>query len=131
MVVNNQFFVGFEGESSVDLKLLQFGEEKKRMIIWEGYFEIIMDCLITCLKQNDIRKGLIKGDWYEKSSWLIEDLDFEINQLKNFSCDNLEDEDKEKLSKILLKLPEIVNEIISLLVEARDANYDVYISSDY
>ncbi len=129
MAINGKYYSGFEAEPSVEFVFFQPDGNKNVLKIWMGYFETIMDCLVTGLQRGGVRNGLTKDEWYDESPWLIEDLDFEINQLKNFTCEYVED--KEDLANILLELPKIVDDIILFLSEAKEKKVEVYLYNDY
>ena len=105
-MINNKFFEGYEGEAE-----LTFIANEKQLIIWNGYFETILNSLLGCEVEG---KGILKEyftheGWYDDSPWLIEDVDLAINQLKCFNSS--------KVHQNLIKkdIDELVDVIISFL----------------
>lgn len=111
-LINTKFYDGFEGEPEL---ILSDGENK--LIIWNGYFETILDSL---LDKNIEKEGIIKEyfnheGWYDDSPWVIQDLDLTIDQMKSFDINTLDvSEDMKNV------LPDIVKEIIQFLENAKN-----------
>ncbi|MCF7618519.1 hypothetical protein [Bacillus sonorensis] len=111
-MINTKFYDGFEGEPEL---ILSDGENK--LIIWNGYFETILDSL---LDKNIEKEGIIKEyfnheGWYDDSPWVIQDLDLTIDQMKSFDINTLDvSEDMKNV------LPDIVKEIIQFLENAKN-----------
>lgn len=85
-MIDNRFYEGFEGEAE-----LSFVTTDDKLVIWNGYFETILDNLLDC----DVEKvGIVKEfynheGWYDDSPWLIEDNFITINQLKCFNSNKI------------------------------------------
>ncbi|MEE9753842.1 hypothetical protein VL763_08520 [Listeria seeligeri] len=105
-MIDNRFYEGFEGEAE-----LSFVTDDDKLVIWNGYFETILDNLLDCnIEKNGVIKEYFNHEgWYDDSPWLIEDNYLTINQLECF--------DINKISQTLMKdkLEEVVKKIISFL----------------
>ncbi|EJE7380612.1 hypothetical protein NPK99_003017, partial [Listeria monocytogenes] len=108
--INSRLYEGFEGEAE-----LSFVAGDNKLVIWNGYFETILDNLLDC---NVEREGVLKEyfnqeGWYDDSPWMIEDNSLTIIQLKCF--------DINKINQTSMKddLEEVVKTIISFLENNR------------
>ncbi len=109
-MIDSRFYEGFEGEA--ELSLVTDGN---KLVIWNGYFETILDSLLDC---NVEKEGVVKEyfnheGWYDDSPWLIEDNSLVISQLECF--------DINKINQNSMKndLEEVVKTIISFLQNNR------------
>lgn len=70
-MINNKLFDGYEGEAE-----LTFTANENKLIIWNGYFETILDNLLDCEveKRGIITEYFAHEGWYDDSPWLIEDV---------------------------------------------------------
>jgi len=85
-MIDNKFYEGFEGEAE-----LSFIADGNKLIIWNGYFDTILDHLLDC---NLEKKGILKEyfhheGWYDDSPWLIKDKSLIIEQLKCFNINKI------------------------------------------
>ncbi|EAC4173168.1 hypothetical protein K9J41_000836 [Listeria monocytogenes] len=103
-MINSGFYEGFEGEAEIS-----FVAGDNKLVIWNGYFETILDNLLDCSVE---REGVLKEffnheGWYDDSPWMIEDNSLTITQLKCF--------DISKINQTSMKddLEEVVKTIIS------------------
>lgn len=113
-MLNRKYYEGFEGEP----ELILVNEENK-LIIWNGFFEAILDAL---LETNLEKEGIIKEyfyheGWYDDSPWVIKDVQLTIKQLKSFDLSKVHQSDN-----IKNVLPELVQEIIHFLENTRNGN---------
>lgn len=113
-LLNKKYYEGFEGESELVLV-----NEENKLIIWNGYFEAILEAL---LETNLEKEGIIKEyfyheGWYDDSPWAIKDLQLTIKQLENFDLNKVHQSDN-----IKNVLPDLVQEIIQFLKNARNGN---------
>ncbi|MGX7418089.1 hypothetical protein ACWOFR_04710 [Carnobacterium gallinarum] len=115
-MINNKLFDGYEGEAE-----LTFTANENKLIIWNGYFETILDNLLDCEveKRGIITEYFAHEGWYDDSPWLIEDVNLTIGQLKYF--------DSSKINQNSLKkdLDELIDVIISFLQD--NSLTDIYI----
>lgn len=105
-MIDSRFYKGFEGEAEVS-----FIADDNKLIIWNGYFETILNNLLDC---NIEKEGILEeyfnySGWYDDSPWLIEDIDLTIKQLKSF------DINKVKESSMKNDLEEVNKNIILFL----------------
>lgn len=110
LMIDSRFYEGFEGEAE-----LSFIADDNKLVIWNGYFETILDNLLDC---NVEKEGILKEyfdheGWYDDSPWLINNISLTINQLKCF------DIDKVSQSSMKIGLEEVVKTIISFLEDNR------------
>lgn len=113
-LLNKKYYEGFEGESELVLV-----NEENKLIIWNGYFEAILDAL---LETNLEKEGIIKEyfyheGWYDDSPWSIKDIKLTIKQLESFDLSKVHQSDN-----IKNVLPDLVQEIIQFLENARNEN---------
>ncbi|ARW14803.1 hypothetical protein [Lactiplantibacillus plantarum] len=105
-MTDSRFYEGFEGEAE-----LTFVADNNKLVIWNGYFETILDNLLDCNveKEGIVKKYFNHEGWYDNSPWLIKDNSLTINQLKRFNIN--------KINQALIKdeLEEVVQTIISFL----------------
>ncbi|MFP7492964.1 hypothetical protein SFC66_04170 [Terribacillus saccharophilus] len=106
-MINTAFYDGFEGEPELIL-----ANENKKLIIWNGYFESILDALLT---SDSEKAGILKEyyyheGWYDDSPWIIPDLSLTIEQLNHFDINKVEQSDN-----IKNVLPVLVKSIINFL----------------
>ncbi|WP_242699825.1 hypothetical protein [Enterococcus sp. DIV1271a] len=109
-MIDNRFYEGFEGEAE-----LSFVATDNKLIIWNGYFETILDHLLDC---NVEKKGMVKEyfhheGWYDDSPWLIKDKSLTIDQLRCF--------DISKINQTSIK--EILEEVVQAIVLFLENNY--------
>lgn len=109
-MIDNRFYEGFEGESE-----LSFVSANNKLIIWNGYFETILDHLLDC---NVEKKGMVKEyfhheGWYDDSPWLINDKSLTIDQLRCF--------DISKINQNSIK--NILEEVVQAIVLFLENNY--------
>lgn len=105
-MIDSRFYEGFEGEAEIS-----FVTEDNKLVIWNGYFETILDNLLDCKVE---KKGIVKEyfnheGWYDDSPWFIEDNFLTINQLKCFDINKINKTSMEN------ELEEVVKTIISFL----------------
>lgn len=118
---NEKYYTGFEGEPEVYF-ISKKGENTKKLGMWEGYFDDIMQTF------EPTEKGwtglayyynLVTG-WNDEDIWRVED----TNQtLRDF----------QSIKKNLLKWKEssdVVDEICSLFTEAIEIKANVFIARD-
>ncbi|MBY0599223.1 hypothetical protein [Bacillus bingmayongensis] len=126
-MINDKYYIGFEGE--VEINLVREVQEGNKSIfkIWNGYFETILDNLLD----NDVPKeGIVKEyfhqeGWYDESPWHVEDISLTIKQFRMF--DNNKVRNSSSLKEVL---PELVTDIIDFLEQAKAKEEDVYIEYD-
>ncbi|MGE7112938.1 hypothetical protein [Lysinibacillus sp. NPDC047702] len=111
-MINKKYYVGFEGEP--ELALIN---KENKLIMWNGYFETILDVLIEI---NLEKKGIIKEyfnheGWYDESPWIIENIPLTIEQLKHFDLNKVQQSDS--IRKVV---PGLVQEIIIFLENAEN-----------
>nr|WP_318539755.1 hypothetical protein [Terribacillus saccharophilus] len=111
-MINNKYYDGFEGEPK-----LAFFNDRHKFIIWNGYFEIILDSLLdTELKKEGLLKEYFNHEgWYDDSPWMIPDISLTIRQLKQFDLNKVEQSEN-----IKVVLPELVQEIIKFIVSSNE-----------
>ncbi|WP_086444063.1 hypothetical protein [Candidatus Enterococcus lemimoniae] len=106
-MIDNRFYEGFEGEAE-----LSFVANDNKLVIWNGYFEIILDNLLDC---NVEKEGIVKEyfnheGWYDDSPWLIEDNSLAVSQLKCFDINKIDQtsmkDDLEEVVKIIISFLE-------------------------
>lgn len=108
-MINTTYYDGFEGEHEINLNN---GEDC--MIIWDGYFDTIMDVLFD----SGIEKEGIVKDYFYLEGWYdepqpIEDIPLTIRQLKAF--DVKKSDRMESLKQVAV---ELVEDIIKFLEQA-------------
>ncbi|MBC1917952.1 hypothetical protein HCJ46_04255 [Listeria booriae] len=118
-MINNVFYEGFEGESE-----LSFVSSEDKLIIWNGYFETILDTLID---SGVDKKGMLSEyfnheGWYDDSPWLLRDTKLALEQLQCF------DVGKVCETTMTNKLSNVVNTIIMFL--EKHISEDIYIEYD-
>lgn len=109
-MINSRFYEGFEGEAE-----LTFVADNDKLVIWNGYFETILDNLLDC---NVEKEGIVKEyfnheGWYDDLPWLVKDNSLTIDQLKRF------DINKSNQSSMKDDIEEVVQTIISFLENNR------------
>ena len=116
-MIDTTFYDGFEGEPELIL-----ANKDKRLIIWNGYFESILDTLLASgIQQNGMIKEYYHHEgWYDDSPWIIPDLTLTIEQLNQFDISKAEQSDN--IKKVL---PSLVKSIVYFL---KSSNGDVWIS---
>ncbi|WP_321386940.1 hypothetical protein [uncultured Enterococcus sp.] len=115
-MIDNRFYEGFEGETEIS-----FVANDNRLIIWNGYFETILNILLDCKleKQGILKEYFNVEGWYDDSPWLVDDVPFTVSQLKNF------DITKVRQASIKDDLEKVVKTIISFLED--NASSKIYI----
>lgn len=113
-LLNRKYYEGFEGEPELVLV-----NEENKFIIWNGYFEAILDALleINLEKEGIIKEYFNHEGWYDESPWAIKDIQLTIEQLKSFDLSKVKQSDN-----IKNVLPDLVQEIIQFLENARNTN---------
>lgn len=109
-MIDNRFYKGFEGEPE-----LSFVAADDKLIIWNGYFETILDHLLDCHVE---KKGMVKEyfdheGWYDDSPWLIKDKSLIIDQLKYF--------DISKISQTSIN--DILKKVVQAIILFLENNY--------
>ena len=99
-MINTTYYDGFEGEQEINLIN---GEDC--MIIWDGYFDTIMDVLFNIGIQKE---GIVK-DYFYLEGWYddpqpIKDIQLTIRQLKAF--DVRKSKRSESFNKVAVELVE-------------------------
>lgn len=128
--INDKYYIGFEGEPEIQFIYTLHNGKKSILKIWIGYFETIMDAMITEEKELT---GLVyyysmHEGWYDESPWKIPNLNEAIEHFSKVKIENLEQEVQQTLEDVIKILPEIIKEIIIHLTKARDLQEIVYIS---
>ncbi|MBC1557366.1 hypothetical protein HB911_01475 [Listeria booriae] len=118
-MINNVFYKDFEGESE-----LSFVSNEDKLIIWNGYFETILDSLID---SGVDKKGMLKEyfnheGWYDDSPWLLRDTKLALEQLRSF------DITKVRETTMTNNLSNVISTIIMFL--EKHILDDVYIEYD-
>ncbi|WP_249292244.1 hypothetical protein [Metabacillus flavus] len=108
----NKYYEGFEGEPEL---VLINEEDKNKMIIWNGYFEAILDALLeTDLEREGIIDDYFRHEgWYDDSPWKIKDIPLTIKQLNRFDLDKVNQSEN-----IKIVLPSLVEDIIEFLASS-------------
>ncbi|KZE38847.1 hypothetical protein AV656_08065 [Bhargavaea cecembensis] len=101
-LINTTYYDGFEGEPELLIR-----DENREMIIWNGYFVIILNSIL----KTEVEKGGMpevyskQEGWYDEP-WPIEDIPLTINQLRAFDLDKTEG--TETLMEVLPELIEFL-----------------------
>lgn len=116
-IINNEYYIGFEGEPEI-----QFICKKKNntdiVIIWEGYFDEIMR-LITPEEKGWTGLAYYYNmcfGWYEETPWVIEDLQVVLDQLKKIDSNMLSSEASKVLKIICNMLKEALDNSIEVCI---------------
>lgn len=119
-MVNDKYYVGFEGEPEIQF-ICKKAKEDDVIIIWEGYFDEIMRSMTPEEKGWTGLAYYYNMDlgWYEESPWIINDLYMALQQFNMINCEVLSSEACE-----ILKL------ICNMLKEALDNNLNILISRE-
>ncbi|QAA21596.1 hypothetical protein [Sporolactobacillus terrae] len=119
-MINTKFYDGFEGESELSLV-----SGINKLVIWNGYFEMILDSLIELgiEKKGIVKEYFYHEGWYDNSPWLISDLPLTIRQLKLVNADHF---NSDRTSKEAIK--NVLKELISFL--ELNSDQKVYIEYD-
>lgn len=117
-IIDNKYYLGYEGE-----KEIQFITKKRTMILWEGFFDDIME---QFKPSSNGWSGLpyyyhLAIGWYDESPWKISDLKGCLHQFTNLDITNCRFEESHT----------ILTEICGMLSEAIQEDNDVWISSNW
>lgn len=132
-IINTKYYDGFEGEPEIQFIRVSKKGEKHILSLWHAYFEIIMHSIIPIDFNENQLSGLAyiffkREGWYDESPWQMPDIDDAIKQLKNYDSNNLTDDEKESLGNVLDDIPQVLEDIIKFLDDAKRLNEIVYIS---
>lgn len=118
--VNNKYYVGFEGEPEIQF-ICKKACNTYTIIIWEGYFDEIMEKIVPEEKGWTGLAYYYNMDlgWNKDSPWVIEDLQLTIKQLSTIKHEILRDETSE-----ILKM------LCNMIMEAIDNKLDVFIAKE-
>lgn len=115
--INDRFYCGYEGE-----KEIQIFTYRKKLIIWEGYFDDIME-------QFEPDLGVWKGapyyyhlhiGWYDESPWKIQDIIFFLHQFEQVDLSNC----------CFMESKKVCAEICNIIREAVKSEEDVWIAEE-
>ncbi|TCS96822.1 hypothetical protein [Hazenella coriacea] len=128
--INDRYYKGFEGEPEIQFIYTLDNEKKSILKIWIGYFETIMDAMIT--GEGELT-GLVyyyslHEGWYDESPWQIPNSSEAIEHFSKVRIEDLEQEVQQTLGDVIKVLPEVIKEIVIHLTKARDLQEAVYIS---
>lgn len=109
-MVNDKYYVGFEGEPEIQF-ICKKAKEDDVIIIWEGYFDEIMRSMSPEEKGWTGLAYYYNMDlgWYEESSWIINDLYMALQQFNTINCEVLSSEACEILKLICNMLKEALD----------------------
>lgn len=115
--INDKFYRGYEGE-----KEIQFITEKEKIIIWEGFFDDIME---QFRPSSTGWTGLpyyyhLSAGWYDESPWKIPDLKECLHQLEQLDVSNCR----------FAESPKVLIEICRMLSDAIRENKYVCIAEN-
>ena len=117
--INNNYYLGFEGEPEIIFTVVQENNEISRLSLWSGYFNNIMQQISpvegkwTALAYYyNLNIG-----WYDESPWLVENIKDAYEQFKSIDKYNLEELEEE-----------ILEEILELFRKSIEEDNNVYIS---
>lgn len=128
--MNNKHYIGFEGEPEITFANGDKDNYLSTLTIWNGYFETILDCMLDSKQEvvGILNDYCLHEGWYDESSWLIEDVDLLINQMKNvFIYLNSK---YDSLNDLRKSLPVVVSDIIQFLEESLHKHERVYLLYD-
>ncbi|MDM5155445.1 hypothetical protein QUF88_17020 [Bacillus sp. DX1.1] len=126
-MINDKYYVGFEGEVEIDLVRNDQDGNESTFRIWNGYFETILDHLLDhdVPKEGIVKEYFYQEGWYNQSPWHVKDISLTIKQFRIF------DPNKVRSSSSLKEvLPELVIDMIDFLEQAKVKEEDVYIKYD-
>lgn len=118
-MIDSTFYDGFEGEGE-----LSFVSGDNKLVMWNGYFEIILDSLLdNHLKKEGILEAYFNHEgWYDDYPWLVMDIPLTINQLKCFDANKVKEPSIRENSGKLIK--------VILLFLQKNIKSDIYIEYD-
>lgn len=104
--INNKYYCGYEGE-----KEIQFIAEKEKLIIWDGFFNDIME---QFKPSTEGWMGLayyyhMSMGWYDESPWKIPNLEECLQHFKQLDISDCRFKESEK---VLLEICEFVHSAI-------------------
>lgn len=119
-IINDKFYVGFEGEPEIRF-ILESKEITNTLIIWEGFFDSIMQ---TIKPEDEGWSGLayyyhMDTGWYDEDHWEVNDLKKALMQFNSV--------DKSLLNE---KSTQALDEICNLFTKAIANNEKIYMESD-
>ena len=116
---NNKYYKGFEGEGCIEI-----WTDQNRMIIWEGYFNTILEgCYQPDYSPDGILKCYVNQDGFFDDIWEMQHPLIVLEELKRFdeNCLNTTDHNLIRESK------EIIEELTSFIIQAVNYGEKIYI----
>ncbi|GEC92270.1 MULTISPECIES: hypothetical protein [Brevibacillus] len=124
-VINDLYYVGFEGEPEI-IFMYEKSNEVQVLKLWNGYFELLLDCLVqqTSVQDGILHEYYVHEGWYEESPWEIKDVEKAVQLFKLFDVKKVTENES---SNIIPVLPAITMDIISFLQQAIQSGNRVFI----
>lgn len=116
--INDDFYVGFEGEPEIQFIYKSVGRINKT-IIWEGYFDELMRAVkpdVEGWTSLAYYYNMYTG-WYDENPWKVEKPNEALAQLESIDVTKLKEETRKVLQTICFDLKEGIENNMEIYIE--------------